>query len=137
MGGTERGKAQGERHGVVEIHGTEGSIILPDPNMFEGRIAYVRPLGVLRDGMSVEQEWIDIPQEGVVVGRGLGVLDMVRAIAEDRPHVASGELGYHVLDTMVSAQESAASGTFITVESTVDPIEAVPVDFDPFARTVS
>lgn len=25
-----------ERHGVVEIHGTEGSIVLPDPNRFEG-----------------------------------------------------------------------------------------------------
>jgi hypothetical protein len=37
---------------------------------------------------------------------------------------------------MVSAQESAARGEFVTVESTVEPIEAVPVDFDPFARTL-
>lgn len=125
-----------ERHGVVEIHGTEGSIILPDPNMFEGRIAYVRPLGVLRDGMSVEQEWIDIPQEGVVVGRGLGVLDMVRAIAEDRPHVASGELGYHVLDILLSAEESVASGTHVEVSSTVAPVPPVEAGFDPFAATV-
>ncbi|MDR2997124.1 MAG: Gfo/Idh/MocA family oxidoreductase, partial [Microbacterium sp.] len=38
-----------ERHGVVEIHGTDGSIVIPDPNFFAGRIAYVKPLGVLRD----------------------------------------------------------------------------------------
>lgn len=84
-----------ERAGVFEVHGTEGSIVLPDPNQFAGRIAYVKPLGVLRDGMSVDQEWIDIPQEGVVVGRGLGLLDMVRAIAEGRPHIASGDLALH------------------------------------------
>ncbi|WP_108251465.1 Gfo/Idh/MocA family protein [Planctomonas deserti] len=125
-----------ERHGIVEIHGTEGSIVLPDPNRFEGRTAYVKPLGVLTDGMSFEQPWQEVEQQGVVVGRGLGVLDMVRAIAEDRPHVATGELGYHVLDIMLSAQESAEHGQFVEVASTVAPVPAVPADFDPHARTL-
>ena len=57
-----------ERHGVVEIHGTEGTIVIPDPNQFTGRIAYVKPLGVIRDGMSFEQEWIEIAHEDVQVG---------------------------------------------------------------------
>jgi predicted dehydrogenase len=125
-----------ERHGVVEIHGSEGTMVLPDPNRFEGRTAYVQPLGVLRDGMSTEQEWIEVGQRGTVVGRGLGVLDMVRAIAEDRPHVASGELGYHVLDVMLAAQDSAADGRHVELRSTVAPVPAVPVDFDPFAATL-
>jgi predicted dehydrogenase len=125
-----------ERHGVFEVHGTEGSIVLPDPNMFEGRVAYVKPLGVLRDGGSVEQQWIDVPQQGVVVGRGLGLLDMVRAIAEGRPHVASGELGFHVLDVMLSAERSVESGASVAVDSTVAPVPAVPADFDPFAATL-
>ncbi|MDJ1114743.1 Gfo/Idh/MocA family protein [Microbacterium dauci] len=125
-----------ERHGVVEIHGTEGSIVLPDPNMFAGRTAYVKPLGVLRDGMKTEQEWIEVEQQGTVVGRGLGVLDMVRAIAEDRPHVATGELGFHVLDVLLSAQASAETGAYLEIESTVAPVPAVPADFDPFAQTL-
>jgi predicted dehydrogenase len=125
-----------ERHGVVEIHGTEGSMVIPDPNKFEGRTAYVKPLGVLRDGMSFEQPWHEVEQQGVVVGRGLGVLDMVRAIAEERPHVATGELGFHVLDVMLSAEESAERGEFVAVESTVAPVPAVPADFDPHARTL-
>lgn len=124
-----------ERHGIVEIHGTEGTIVLPDPNQFDGRIAYVKPLGVLRDGMSVEQEWIEIPSQGVVTGRGLGVLGMARAIAEDRPHVASGELGYHVLDVMLAAQESAASGSTLDIASTVAPVPLLPEGFDPFVAT--
>ena len=125
-----------ERHGVLEIHGTEGSIVLPDPNMFTGRTAYVKPLGVLRDGMSVEQPEIEVEEQGAVVGRGLGVLDMVRAIAADRPHVASGELGRHVLDVLLSAQESAATGRFVQVDSTVAPVPLLPEGFDPFAATL-
>ena len=125
-----------ERHGVFEVHGTEGTIVLPDPNQFEGRIAYVKPLGVLRDGAKFEQEWIDVPQQGAVVGRGLGLLDMVRAIAEDRPHVASGRLGLHVLDVMLSAEQSVESGQAIEIGTTVDSVPSVPADFDPFAATL-
>ncbi|NQX27467.1 Gfo/Idh/MocA family oxidoreductase [Microbacteriaceae bacterium VKM Ac-2854] len=126
-----------ERHGVFEVHGTEGSLVIPDPNQFEGRNAYVTARTALADGDWGEQEWIEIEQEGVVVGRGLGLLDMVRAIAEGRPHVATGELGYHVLDVMLSAQESAESGEFLKVASSVSaPVPTVPVDFDPFAATL-
>lgn len=125
-----------ERHGVVEIHGTKGSLVIPDPNRFEGRNAYVVPLGELTDGMDLNQPWVEIEQEGVVVGRGLGALDMARAIAEDRPHVASGELGYHVLDIMLAAGESAATGQVIDIKSTVPAVPTVPADFDPFASTL-
>ena len=125
-----------ERHGVLEIHGTEGSIVLPDPNVFTGRIAYVKPLGVLTDGSDVEQKWIEVEQHGTVTGRGLGVLDMVRAIAADRPHVASGELGRHIVDVLLSAQDSAASEQFVKVQSTVGPVPLLPDGFDPLAATL-
>lgn len=128
------------RQGFFEISGTEGTIVLPDPNMFTGRTAITRPFGHRgsdpANAAVAEQPWEDVPEEGVVVGRGLGALDMARAIRSGRPHRATGELGYHVLDTMVAAQDSAARGEFVAVESTVDPIEAMPVDFDPFARTL-
>ena len=125
-----------ERHGFLEIHGTEGSLILPDPNTFEGSSALVRPMTAIADGFDFSQEQIEIVQQGLGPGRGLGLLDMVRAIAEDRPHVASGELGYHVLDIMLSAGESIATGEVVEVASTVAPVPAVPADFDPFARTL-
>lgn len=126
-----------ERAGVLEIHGTEGTLVLPDPNHFEGEIARIEPLGVLLDDDRPEQPRIAVPQEGVVVGRGLGVLDMVRAIAEERPHVATGELGHHVLDVLLSAEESVAGAGFVPVRSSLSgPVPAVPRDFDPFARTL-
>jgi len=120
------------RQGFVEIAGTEGTISLPDPNKFSGQVSIVRPLA----GHGETQEWVDVAEEGIVVGRGLGVLDMARAIRSGEPHLATGELGYHVLDTMIAAEESAASGLFVPVESTVAPIGSVSPEFDPFARTL-
>ncbi len=125
-----------ERAGIVEIHGSEGSIVIPDPNMFSGRIAYVKPVGTITDLDRGGQEWIEIPEQGTVTGRGLGVLDMARAIAADRPHIATGELGYHVLDVMLSAQDAAASGETVRIESTVAPVPLLEDGFDPFARTL-
>ncbi|QEO14419.1 Gfo/Idh/MocA family oxidoreductase [Agromyces intestinalis] len=120
------------RQGVVEITGTEGTIVIPDPNGFSGRIALVRPLS----SDDEEQVWVDVEQEGVVVGRGLGALDLARAVREDRPHLATGELGYHVLDTLLSIEESVERGGFVEVASTVGVVGAMPADFDPYARTV-
>lgn len=126
------------RQGIFEVHGTDGTLVIPDPNMFEGRVAYVKPIAAMNgDSNEMSQEWIDVPQEGVVTGRGLGLLDMVRAIAEGREHRANGRLGYHVLDVMLSAEESAAAGgEFVAVNSTVGAIPAMPDDFDPLARTL-
>lgn len=120
------------RQGFVEISGTEGTIVLPDPNTFSGRIAMIHPMELANH----EQSWVEVPEEGTVVGRGLGVLDMARAIRHGHAHRATGELGYHVLDTMVSALESATRGEFVRLESTVEPMEPMPADFDPFARTL-
>ena len=125
-----------ERAGIVEIHGSEGSIVIPDPNMFSGRIAYVKPVGTNTDLDRGGQEWIEIPEQGTVTGRGLGVLDMARAIAADRPHIATGELGYHVLDVMLSAQDAAASGETVRIASTVASVPLLEDGFDPFARTL-
>jgi len=122
------------RQGVVEISGTEGTIVIPDPNTFGGRIAIVRPLASLDNGPV--QEWIDIEQEGVMVGRGLGALDLARAVRDGRSHLASGEIGYHVLDTLLAIEESVEHGGFVPVESTVDVVGMMPADFDPFSRTV-
>ncbi len=126
-----------ERAGVVEIHGSEGTLVIPDPNMFTGRIAYVKPVGTITDADRGGQEWIEIEPVGALTGRGIGVVDMARAIAAGRPHVASGELGYHVLDVMLSAQDAAASGQTVAVESTVAPVSLLPTGFDPFERTLA
>ncbi|ROQ38675.1 putative dehydrogenase [Frondihabitans sp. PhB188] len=124
------------RHGVFEVNGTEGTIVLPDPNTFgDTPIKVVRPLTGIT-GFPIEQDWETLPDVGEVFGRGLGVLDIARAIRGGGVHVATGEVGYHVLDTMVAVEESVARREYVDVESTVGPVPSLPESFDPLAATL-
>ncbi|WP_375386591.1 Gfo/Idh/MocA family protein [uncultured Microbacterium sp.] len=125
------------RQGVVEVTGTEGTMVIPDPNTFGGRITITRALKeVVIPPAPTVQQVDEVAQAGVMVGRGLGLLEMARAIREGRPHVASGELGFHVLDTLLSIEEAVASREFVTVGSTVGEVGSVAAEFDPFAATL-
>ena len=116
------------RTGVVEITGTEGTMIVPDPNTFGGDVRITGP--------GREPEWHTVAPVGIEAGRGLGVLDMARAIRSGQPHIATGELGYHVLDTLVSIGEAVSSRETVRVESTVGEIPLVPDDRDPRQSTL-
>lgn len=122
------------RQGVVEISGTEGTMVIPDPNAFGGAVSITRPL----TGMVAPhaQQVLEVPPEGVISGRGLGLLEMARAIRAGRPHVATGRFGYHVLDTLLSIEEAVESRRFVPVASTLDEVGSLPADFDPFAATL-
>jgi predicted dehydrogenase len=125
------------RQGVVEITGTEGTMVIPDPNTFGGAITITRPLSeAVVPPAPVVQETVDVPQEGVLVGRGLGLLDMARSIRAGRPHIATGRFGYHVLDTLLSVEEAVESRQFVEVTSTVDEVGSLAADFDPLAATL-
>ncbi|MGF3056976.1 Gfo/Idh/MocA family protein [Microbacterium sp. YY-01] len=122
------------RSGIIEITGTEGTMIIPDPNTFGGdvKISGMPTLESLQNG----PEWHTLDPVGVEAGRGLGVLDMARAIRANKPHIATGDLGYHVFDTLMGIEESVGSGQFVEVESTVGAVPLVPEDRDPFAATL-
>jgi predicted dehydrogenase len=123
------------RHGVFEINGSEGTMILPDPNRFDGEIRIARPLQKV-ERPPIEQEWETVASVGPEAGRGLGVLDMARHIRAGGLHIATGELGLHVLDTLIAVEESATQGEFVTIESTVPPVPSLAQEFDPFEATL-
>jgi predicted dehydrogenase len=86
----------------IEIHGTTGSLALGDVNLFAGEIRH-RRLGA--------DTWEDVPHRfDTTMGRGVGLAEMVDAIRSDRPHRASGELAFHVLDVLLALQEATTSG---------------------------
>ena len=66
------------RTGVVEVTGTEGTMIIPDPNTFGGEVRITR--APAPETAAAEPAWEVVPPVGVEAGRGLGVLDMARAI---------------------------------------------------------
>jgi len=97
----------------IEVYGTEGSMLVPDPNGFGGTVRVRKP----GDG-----EWSEVPlSHGYAENsRGLGVMDMAYAIRTGRPHRASGELAFHVLDVMHAVHTASKTGAYVELRSGVD-----------------
>lgn len=102
----------------IEVHGSEGSLSVPDPNTFGGAVQVYHG----DDGA-----WRDVQHTHTTnIGRGAGVADMAYAIQSGRPHRVSGDLAYHVVDIMQALEESAAQGKHIDIQSTLDQPAAIP-----------
>ncbi|HXM55044.1 MAG TPA: Gfo/Idh/MocA family oxidoreductase [Candidatus Dormibacteraeota bacterium] len=102
----------------IEVHGSEGSMLLPDPNGGAGPVHWCR---------HDRREWVEEPH--VAAGgqtRCAGVEDMVTAIAEDRPHRANGALALHVLDVMESLRRAAKWGRVVRLRTTCERPEPLP-----------
>jgi predicted dehydrogenase len=97
----------------LEVYGTEGTLNGPSPALFGGEIEH-SPLG--------EKGWHPIPLGFAYVDklRGLGVADMAAALRSGRPHRASAEMAYHVLDVLLGILESAETGSAVRIKSTCE-----------------
>jgi predicted dehydrogenase len=113
------------RTGFLEVTGSKGSAVLPDPNRFDGPT-------VLYTGGEPEE----LEPQGHAASRGTGALELARALREGVPERASGDLAYHVLDAMLSIEESLIRGRSVDVESTVEVPPPLPDDWDPYAATL-
>ncbi|TFF25122.1 Gfo/Idh/MocA family oxidoreductase [Jiella endophytica] len=110
------------RHGLrpIEIHGTEGSMRVPDPNWFGGSVEIARG----------QEDWDVTPTSGRTFGkanwprgdqrfanyRGLGLAEMATAIGAGRPHRANGDVALHVLAVIAGIIEAAESRRCVTIE---------------------
>ena len=62
--------------------------------------------------------------------RMVGLVDMARAIQQDRPHRASGELALHALEVLEALEASSQSGRFVTLQTTCERPAPVPLGAD-------
>lgn len=104
----------------IEVHGTEGSLSVPDPNGFGGEVKRFSPKG---------QQWETVEDCAGYIGasRGYGVAEIAEAIATGRPHRANGRLAHHVLDVMVTLMEGAQQRAWLEVESSCERPDLVPL----------
>lgn len=107
---------------LLEIHGTFGSLSLPDPNTFGGPVRLKRAGG----------EWEDVPLSHPYSenSRGLGVAELAQAVQESRPHRASGEVAFHVLEVMHGLLKSAGQKAEVEIRSrpqVPSPMSAEPL----------
>lgn len=102
----------GHKHVPLEIYGTEGSLIVPDPNFFGGQIQLMKTGG----------EWSDVETDMPYADgnyRSIGLADMAHAIVENRPHRANGDLALHVLEVMEAFGKSSESGRAVEISTPV------------------
>lgn len=109
------------KHGIppIELHGQKASMRLPDPNWFGGDLLIAKK----------DEDWQTIHTSDKTFGaknwpmaapkfannRGLGLADMARAIADQRPHRANGDVALHVLAVMAAILEAATEGRRATI----------------------
>lgn len=109
------------RHGPIELYGTEGSLVVPDPNFFDGRIELA----------TAAQDWTEMPiQHGHAEHnlRIMGVADMAHAIRNGRQHRCNGDLAFHVLEVMEAFQHSSDTGRHIEMSTRPERPAMLPVD---------
>jgi predicted dehydrogenase len=115
-----------------EIYGSEGSMLVADPNFFGGE-----PQVSARNG-----DWqnIDIAahpfgianrtlRSGARVAdyRIIGLLDMAAALAQGRPHRANGDLALHVLEVLDAFERSSVEGHHMMIETPCERPEPLPL----------
>jgi predicted dehydrogenase len=115
-----------------EIYGSEGSMLVPDPNFFGGD-------PMLSEGGG---DWtpIDIsahpfgkPNRSTNAGaqvadyRIIGLLDMAAAVRDNRPHSAGGDLAMHVLEVLCAFEQSSTEGRHVQIETLCDRPEPLPL----------
>lgn len=103
----------------IEIYGTGGTLVVPDPNTFGGPV-HLAP--------AHRKEPLEIPlihayEEN---SRGIGVADMARSLATGEPHRANGELALHVLEIMHAFHTSSETAQYVQLETSFSKPEPLP-----------
>lgn len=104
----------------IEIYGSQGTLSVPDPNIFGG------PVRIKRAGAD---HWSEVPlTHGYAQNsRGIGVADMAYALRSGREHRANAKLAYHVLEIMHAFHEASAVEKHINLASTCNQPKPLPL----------
>ncbi len=94
----------------IEINGTDGTIIVPDPNGFGGPVRLYRP----EEGEMKEVPLMFPYKEN---SRALGLADMAKALRTGRKFRANCGQTYHVLEIMDSIMKSGKTHEEIKIKS--------------------
>ncbi|NLW21062.1 MAG: Gfo/Idh/MocA family oxidoreductase [Clostridiales bacterium] len=94
----------------LEVYGTEGTLILPDPNFFGGPIQVWRP---------ETRKYDELPLLFDYVGdmRALGLADMAKSMQTGRAARCGMQQVYHVIDILTGFERSAASGGWVDMKT--------------------
>jgi predicted dehydrogenase len=124
----------------IEIYGTAGTLCIRDvdpllgPNIFGGQVLVrtrdrSRWRGIPRPAGMEEWDRLPVGSAWTENSRGLGLADMAYGILNTRPHRASGEMAYHVLDVSLGLLKAAETGSSVAIQSTCERPAPLPESF--------
>jgi predicted dehydrogenase len=105
----------------IEIYGSKGTLLVPDPNTFGGPVQ-------IRKKDQKDFKNVPLSYGYSQNSRGLGVADMAKAILAGGTHRANGELAYHVLEAMHGFHDSSINETYYKMQSTCERPASLPVE---------
>ena len=113
-----------------EIYGSEGSLLVPDPNFFGGEVwLSERDSGWQLLDHSAHPfripNFITSSGDEVANYRIVGLLDMAAALRQGRMHRANGELALHVLEVMEAFEHASQEGRSINISNSCERPEVL------------
>jgi predicted dehydrogenase len=110
-------------HANMELYGTEGTLYVPDPNFFGGKVQATRRDGKPEDlpawdhplGVTNQQDGAGDP---VANYRSVGLADLADAIMAKRDARCSIDRALHAVEVMTAILKSGETGEFITLKTT-------------------
>ena len=115
----------------MELYGTKGSLVVPDPNMFGGPVLLSRELGSEWQEFSVEDKYLgktniinhsgrsnEAPKQSNY--RGVGLSEMIYSIENNIQHRCNGNLALHVLDIIESTIIASETKKEVSLRSTCE-----------------
>ena len=108
----------GTRTLPIEVHGVEGSLLVPDPNEFSGTTSLKRR----------GEDWVELPISAGYENsaRGFGLLDFHRTPAGEVPRADAG-IAFHALEIMESMMRSSVEGRRLDLGATAGRSRPVPL----------
>ena len=115
----------------MELYGTKGSLVVPDPNMFGGPVLLSKELGSEWQEFSVEDKYLgktniinhsgrsnEAPKQSNY--RGVGLSEMIYSIENHIQHRCNGNLALHVLDIIESTIIASETKKEVSLRSTCE-----------------
>lgn len=105
----------------ITIYGSEGTLLVPDPNTFTGPVRLKR---------ANETEFTEIPlTHSDQRLRGTGVADMAYSLLRRRRKFrCTGELATHVVEVMAAFEKASTSGRYVSIKTPVVRPKTLPAN---------
>lgn len=103
----------------IEIYGTRGTLIVPDPNTFGGPI-------LLKTADGSEFKEIPLLYNYAINSRGIGVADIADCIVTGNKPRANGELANHILEMMHAFHISSNSKHYVELTTSCEQPRPLP-----------